>query len=96
MSETEISQIGLSEGQIGQQASIGFPVRVRADSRSENPDPIPNNMSNHNLKINIRRKLNNTVKKIRTSIGYVSRERGATTNIRDHSPKYSCPMEQFY
>jgi len=48
VSETKIGQIGLPESQIGQQASIGFPVRVRADSRSENPDPIHNIISNHN------------------------------------------------
>ena len=48
VSETEIGQIGLPESQIGQQASIGFPVRVRAYSRSENPDPMLNKISNHN------------------------------------------------
>ena len=61
MSKTEISQIGLPESQIGQQTSIGFPVRIRAYSRSENPDPILNNISNRNPKTHTRKKLNNTV-----------------------------------
>ena len=39
--ETKIGQIGLPENSNGWYASIGFPVRVRANSRSENPDPIP-------------------------------------------------------
>ena len=66
-------------GQIGQQASIGFPVWVRADSRSENLDPIHNNISNHNSKANTGRKLNNTVEKILGHVSeYVSREQGAT------------------
>ena len=56
------------KGQIRRYAGIRFTVRVRADSKTENPDPIPNNMSNHNLKTNTGRKLNNTVKKIRTRI----------------------------
>ena len=30
------------KGQIGQYAGIGFPVHVKADSKTENPDPIPN------------------------------------------------------
>ena len=45
------------KGQIGLQAGIGFPVRVRADSRSGDPDSIPDNISNHNLKISTRRNL---------------------------------------
>jgi len=45
------------KGQIGQHASFGFSVRVRADSRSETTDPIHNNISNHKLNINIGRKL---------------------------------------
>ena len=64
MFETEIGQIRLPESQIGQQASIGFPVRVRAYSRSENPDPILNNISNHDPKTQTGGKLNNTVEKI--------------------------------
>ena len=63
MSETEIDQIRLAESQIRLLADIGFPVRVRAYSKSENPDPILNNISNHNLKANTGRKLNNTVEK---------------------------------
>ena len=51
-------------GQIGLQAGTGFPVRVRAYSRSENPDLIHNNISNHNLRANTKRKLNNMVEKI--------------------------------
>ena len=50
-------KLGYQKGQIGQYACIGFPVRVRADSKTENPDPIQNNMSNHNLKTNTGRKL---------------------------------------
>ena len=53
MSETEIGQIELSECQIGLQAGTRFPVRVRADSRSENSDSIHNNLSNHNPKVKI-------------------------------------------
>jgi len=64
VSEIEIGQIELPESQIGLQAGIGFPVRVRAYSRSENPDPILNNISNHNLKVNTGRKLNNIIEKI--------------------------------
>jgi len=65
--------------QIGLQAGIGFLVRVRAYSRSENPDPIHNNISNHNSKANTGRKLNNTIEKILGHVSeYVSRERGAT------------------
>ena len=63
------------KGQIRQFASIGFPVRVRADSRSENPDPIPNNIGNHNLNTN------NETKRLKNSghaSEYVSRERGVT------------------
>ena len=84
MSETKIGQIRLPESQIGQKASIGFPVRVRAYSRSENPDLILNNISNHNLKTHTGGKLNNTVKKnLGYASGYVSRERGATWLQRD-------------
>ena len=61
MSKTEIGQSDYQKGQIGQQASIGFPVRVRADSRSETPDLIHNNIYNHNTKIHTGRKLNNMV-----------------------------------
>ena len=68
VSETKIGQIGLPESQIGHQAGTRFPVRVRADSRSENSDPIHDNLSNHNPKTNTGRKLNNTVKKFRTRI----------------------------
>ena len=63
MSETEIDQIGLSGSQIGLLAGIGFPVRVRAYTRSENPDPILNNINNHNLKTHTERKLNNMIEK---------------------------------
>jgi len=48
--ETEIDQIRLPKGQIKQYAGIGFPLQIRPNSRSENPDPIPNNISNHNPK----------------------------------------------
>ena len=41
------------KGQIMQYAGIGLPVGVRADSKIENPDLIPNNISNHNSKTNI-------------------------------------------
>jgi len=79
VSETKIGQIGLPESQIGLSAGIGFSVRVRAGSRSENPDPIHNNISNHNSKTYTGRKLNNTVEKNLGHVpGYVSRERGAT------------------
>ena len=63
MSETEIGQIGLAESQIGLLVGIGFPVRIRAYSRSENPDPILNKISNHNSKTHTGRKLNNMVEK---------------------------------
>ena len=67
------------KGQIRQYAGIGFLVQVRADSRSENPDPIHNNRSNHNPKINTGRKLNNMVEKnLGYASGYVSRKQGAT------------------
>ena len=59
MSETKIGQIGLSESQIGLLAGIGFPVWVRAYSRSENPDLILNNISNHTSKTHTGRKLSN-------------------------------------
>ena len=79
MSETKIGQLDYQKGQIGLQAGIGFPVRVRTYSRSKNPDPILNNISNHNLKANTGRKLNNTVEKNLGHVsGYVSRELGAT------------------
>ena len=79
MSETKISQIRLLESQIRLQAGIGFPVRVRAYSRFENPDPILNNISNHNLKANTERKLNNKIEKnLGHASEYVSRERCAT------------------
>ena len=72
VSETEI-------GQIEQHADVGFPVLVRADSRSENPNPIHNNISNHKSKANTGRKLNNTVEKNLGHVSeYVSRVRGAT------------------
>ena len=64
VSETEIGQIELPESQIGLSAGTGFSVRVRTDSRSENPDPILNNISNHNSKTHTGGKLNNTVEKI--------------------------------
>ena len=64
MFKTEIGQIGLPESQIGQQAIIGFSDRVRAYSRSENSDPIHNNISYHNSRTHTGRKLSNTVKKI--------------------------------
>ena len=48
---------GYRKGQVGQQAGIGFPVRVRADSKTENPDLIPKIISNHNLNKNTRIKL---------------------------------------
>ena len=79
MSEIEISQIRLPESQIGLLAGIEFPVRVSAYSRSENPDPILNNISNHNSKTHTGRKLSNIVEKILGLVsGYVSRVRGAT------------------
>ena len=51
------------KGQIGRYTNIRFPVQLRADSRSENSDSIPNNIGNHNYK-NTGRKLNNTFEKI--------------------------------
>ena len=63
MFETKIGQIGLPESQIGLLAGMGFPVRVRAYSRSENPDPMHKNISNHNSKTYTERKLNNMVEK---------------------------------
>ena len=54
MSETEISQIGLPER--SNQAVCQYRV-LGADSKTENPDPIHNNMRNQNLKINTGRKL---------------------------------------
>ena len=79
MSETEIGKLGFHKGQIGKQADIGFLVRVRAYSRSENPDPIPKSISNNNSKTHTGRKLSNMVEKILGLVsGYVSRVRGAT------------------
>ena len=63
-------------------AGIGFSVWVRAGFRSENPDPIHNNISNQNSKTHTGRKLNNTVEKILGHVpGYVSWERGATLEL---------------
>ena len=45
------------KGQIGQHAGIGLLVQVSTDSRSENPNPTYNNISNHNPKLNTGRKL---------------------------------------
>ena len=45
------------KGQTRQYTGIEFPVQIMADSKTKNPNPIPNNISNHNPKINIRRKL---------------------------------------
>ena len=57
MFETKISQIGQPE-RLNQAACwYWFPVRVRADSKTENPDPIPNHTSKHHAKTNIGRKL---------------------------------------
>ena len=79
MSEIEIGQIRLPEWSNRATGWYRFPVRVRAYSRSENPDSILNNISNHNSKTHTGRKLNNTVeKKLGHVPGYVSRERGAT------------------
>ena len=79
MSKTKIGQIGLPGSQIGLLAGIGFPVRVRAYSRSENPNLILNNITNHNSKTHTGRKLNNMVEKfLGYASGYVSQERGAT------------------
>ena len=64
MSEIEIDQIRLPEWS---NRAIGWyqvPDPGQAYSSSENSDPILNNISNHNLKVNTERKLNNTVKKI--------------------------------
>ena len=69
-------------------AGIGFPVPGRTDSKTENPDPIPNNISNHNSKINTERKIETIQsKKLGHVPGYVSRERGAIVllSIRDTS-----------
>ena len=77
--ETKIGQIRLPERSNQLQASIGFPVRVRAYSRSENPDPIHNNRSNHNPKKHTGRKLKQYGQKNLGHIsGYISWERGAT------------------
>ena len=79
MSETEIGQIRLPESQIGLLAGTGFPVWVGADSRSENPDPIHNNIRNHNSKTHTGRILNNMIENFLGHVsGYVSRERGVT------------------
>ena len=51
-------------GQIKLQAGTGFPVWVRAYSRSENPDPIHNNISYHNSRTHTGRKLSNMIEKI--------------------------------
>ena len=53
------------KGQIGRYNDIGFPVQVRADSRSENPDLIPNNIGNHNLNTNNGIKLKHNGQRIR-------------------------------
>ena len=50
-------KLNYQKGQIRQYAGIGFPVQVRTDSNTENLDPIPNNISNHNLNTNTGRKL---------------------------------------
>ena len=85
MSETKIGQIGLSESQIGRYVVIGFPIWVRADSRSENLDPIHNNISNHNSKTNTGRKLKQYGRKnLGHASGYVSRERSATQMLEEY------------
>ena len=56
------------KGQIGQYAGIGFLVQIKADSNTENLDPIPNNISNDNPKINTERKLKQYGRKIGTRI----------------------------
>ena len=63
---------------------IEFLVRVRAGSGSENPDPIHNNIRNHNSKVNTGRKLNNTVEKFWDT--YLGRERGATDPKQKRNP----------
>ena len=70
-----------------QHAGSRFLVRVRADSKTENPDPIPNNMSSHNTKIIARRKLKQYGRKILRHVsGYVSREWGAVVPLQNHLP----------
>ena len=64
MFETEIGQIRLSERSNQATGWCRVPVPGQADSRSENLDPIHNNISNHNSKANTERKLNNTVENI--------------------------------
>ena len=53
----KLVKLDYQKGQIKQDTGIGFPVQVRAHSKTENPDPIPNNISNYNPKINTGRKL---------------------------------------
>ena len=72
-------KLDYQKGQIRQYTGIGFPFQVKADSKTENSDLIPNNISYHNPEKNTGRKLKQYAqKKSGHMSGYVSRERGAT------------------
>ena len=67
------------KGQTGQYAGIRFAVQVRTDSKTENPDSTPNNISNHNPKNKYWKKIETIHSKKSGHVsGYVPWERGVT------------------